>query len=147
MRNSITGYILKIRRRPPCPSSGFPALPLSHTLSPAMNVLRFTDPAFSARVRQLTAESSLLDKSIEERTRAILEAVYIRGDAALLEFTERFDGATLNAEQLPVTKAELVYASLKADQPLRQAIAVSANNIEMFSRKSLRKNWSAKNAQ
>ena len=88
-----------------------------------------------------------MDKSIEERTRAILEAVYIRGDAALLEFTERFDGARLTADLLPVTKAELVCASLKADRGLRDAVALAGRNIELFSRKSLRKNWSVAEAE
>src|SRR5207237_6482844 len=91
--------------------------------------------------------SSLCDKTIEERARAIIEAVYIRGDAALLEFTERFDGARLTAEQLAVTTAELLHASLKADEDLREAVALAGQNIETFSRKSLRKNWSATNAQ
>jgi len=112
-----------------------------------MNVIRFTDPDFSVRVRQLAAASSLFDRTIEDRARAICDAVQTQGDAAVLEFTERFDGAKLTAEQLPVTKAELLQASLKADQGLRQAVALAGRNIEMFSRKSLRRNWSAKNAQ
>ncbi len=112
-----------------------------------MNVLRFSEPAFANRLCQLAGASSLFDKTIEERARAIIEAVYIRGDAALLEFTERFDGANLRVEQLPVTKAELLHASLKADSALRGAIVLAAKNIENFSRKSLRKAWSVKNAQ
>jgi len=112
-----------------------------------MNVIRFTDPDFSVRVRQLAAASSLFDKTIEDRARTICDAVRTRGDEALLEFTERFDGARLTVEQLPATKAELLQASLKADQGLRQAVTLAGRNIEMFSRRSLRRNWSAKNAQ
>jgi histidinol dehydrogenase len=112
-----------------------------------MNVIRFTEPGFSTRLHQLAGASSMFDKAIEERARGIIEAVYIRGDAALLEFTERFDGARLTADQLAVTTAELVHASLKADEGLRQTITLAGQNIEMFSRKALRKNWSARNAQ
>ncbi len=112
-----------------------------------MNVLRFTESGFAARLRELTGHSSLFDKAIEERTRGILDGVYSRGDAALLEFTERFDGAHLTAEQLPVTAAEFMGASLAADDSLREAVAVAGRNIEQFARKSLRRNWSAKNAQ
>ncbi len=46
-----------------------------------------------------------------------------------------------------VTRPELLAASLRADESLRAAVALSAKNIEAFSRKSLRKNWSARNAQ
>ena len=76
-----------------------------------------------------------------------MDAVKTRGDEALLEFTERFDGAKLTADQLRVTQAELLTASLKADESLRAAVATAGKNIENFSRKSLRKNWSARNAQ
>jgi histidinol dehydrogenase len=112
-----------------------------------MNVIRHNEPGFADRLKELAAASSLFDKTIEDRTRGILDAVYTRGDAALLEFTERFDGAKLSPDQLAVTKAELLNSALKSDDELRKAIEVSSKNIELFSRKSLRKNWSAKNAQ
>src|SRR6266496_1501069 len=102
-----------------------------------MNVIRHTDPGFGDKLRALTSRSSLFDPTIEERTRAIVRDVCNRGDAALLELTERFDGARLTAEQLPVTKAELLAASLDADAELRRAIALASRNVEMFSRKSL----------
>jgi histidinol dehydrogenase len=112
-----------------------------------MNVLRHTDKGFAEKVRALTTQSSLFDPVIEERTRVILRDVYARGDAALLELTERFDGAKLTANQLAVTKPELLGASLRADEDLRAAVETTRKNVEFFSRKSLRKNWSAKNAQ
>jgi histidinol dehydrogenase len=112
-----------------------------------MNVLRWTDPEFSERLQPLTTRSSLFDRSVEERTRAILAAVSSRGDAALLELTERFDGACLAPGQLAVSKAEFLSASLKADVTLRQTVAAAAKNIERFSRKSLRHAWSLKNLQ
>lgn len=112
-----------------------------------MNVVRHTDADFEARLRQLTAASSLFDPVIEERARAIVEAVRTRGDAALLEFTERFDGVKLTADQLAVKQPELLAASLHADESLRAAVAAAQKNITSFSRKSLRKNWSARNAQ
>lgn len=112
-----------------------------------MNLIRCSDPDFAQRLQALTTASSLFDKTIEERTRAILEAVQTRGDDALLEFTEKFDGAKLTAGQLAVSTSEFMSASLQADGSLREAVAIAGKNIEIFSRKSLRKNWSAKNAQ
>jgi histidinol dehydrogenase len=105
------------------------------------------DKWFADKLRSLTTQSSLFDPLIEERTRVILRDVYTHGDAALLELTERFDGAKLTAHQLAVTKAELIGASLRADEDLRAAVETTRKNVEFFSRKSLRKNWSAKNAQ
>src|SRR5690349_6327308 len=112
-----------------------------------MNVIRHTDADCADRVSALTAASSLFDRTIEDRARAIVEAVYTSGDAGVLEFTERFDGAKLSPEQLAVTQAELLAASLKAYESLRMAVDTARKNIEAFSRKSLRRAWSAKNAQ
>jgi len=111
-----------------------------------MNTVRYTDASFSRQLRALVAASSLFDPVIEQRTRAILEDVRARGDAALLELTERFDGARLRAEQLAVTQAELVAASLKADAALRAAIAEAQGNIAAFARKSRRKDWQTANS-
>src|SRR5664279_719724 len=111
-----------------------------------MNILRHTDANFSKRLRELAAASSLFDPAIEQRTKAILDDVRARGDAALLELTERFDGARLAAEQLPVTRAELVAASLKADESLRAALAEAQANIAAFAWKSRRKDWQTRNS-
>ena len=112
-----------------------------------MHVIRHTDADFTAQLRRVTGSSELFDRAIEERTRAILDSVYAQGDAAVLELTERFDGAKLTTEQMAVTQAELMAASLKADEKLRAAVAVAGKNVEAFSRRSLRRKWSAKNAQ
>ena len=111
-----------------------------------MKIVRHTDKNFSAKLHELTADTSLFDAEIEERTKAILHEVFIRGDDAVLEFTKKFDGATLTAEQLAVTAAELFNASIAADEPLRAAVAEAEKNIAFFAKKSLRKGWSAKNS-
>ena len=111
-----------------------------------MKIVRHTDKNFTARLRELTADASLFDAEIEARTKAILHDVFVRGDDAVLEFTEKFDGAKLTAGQLAVTPAELFNASLAADESLRAAVAEAEKNIAGFARKSLRKGWSAKNS-
>ena len=111
-----------------------------------MKVIRHSDASFSKKLRELTAPSSLFDPVIEQRVRAILDAVQIRGDDAVLEFTEKFDGAKLTADRLAVTQAELFNASLAADESLRNAVAEAEKNIADFAKKSLRKNWQTKNS-
>ncbi len=111
-----------------------------------MKVIRHTDADFAAQLAQVTASASLFDPVIEQRTRAILDAVAARGDEAVLDFTEKFDGAKLSAEQLAVTREELLIASLKADESLRSAVAEAEKNIASFAKKSRRKNWQAKNS-
>ena len=111
-----------------------------------MKIVRHTDKNFSAKLREVAADSSLFDAEIEARTKAILHDVFVRGDDAVLEFTEKFDGAKLSADQLAVTQAELFNASVTADESLRAAVAEAEKNIALFAKKSLRKGWSAKNS-
>ncbi len=112
-----------------------------------MNILRHTGEHFKEQIEMLAANSSLFDPTVEARARTIIEAVRTRGDAALLEFTQQFDRASLEAGQLEVTRAELMSASLKADAALRAAIELAEANVAAFARKSRRKNWQMKNAQ
>jgi histidinol dehydrogenase len=111
-----------------------------------MKIARHTDKDFAAKLREVAADSSLFDAEIESRTKEILHEVFVRGDDAVLEFTEKFDGAKLSAEQLAVTQAELMASSLKADESLRAAVAEAAANIASFAKKSKRKAWSGKNS-
>jgi histidinol dehydrogenase len=111
-----------------------------------MKIARHTDKDFSAKLSSLAANASLFDAEIEQRTKAILHAVATRGDAALLELTEKFDGAKLTAEQLAVTQAEFFNASLTAPESLRSAVAEAEKNIAGFAKKSLRRGWQSKNS-
>jgi histidinol dehydrogenase len=111
-----------------------------------MKIIRYSDKNFAERIREASAASNLFDPEIESRTREILHQVFIRGDDALLEFTERFDGARLSTDQLAITQPELLTASLKADEPLRNAVAEAERNIAAFAKKSLRRNWQFKNS-
>jgi histidinol dehydrogenase len=111
-----------------------------------MKIVRSTDKNFTAKLREVAADSSLFDAEIEARTKAILHEVFVRGDDAVLEFTEKFDGAKLTAEQLAVTQAELFNASIVADESLRAAVAEAEANIASFAKKSKRKAWVGKNS-
>ena len=106
-----------------------------------MNIIRYTDAKYDKNLTRLAAETSLFDPLIEQRAREIIEAVRARGDGALLEFTERFDGVALAVEQITVSTAELLGASLKADAALRRAVAEAEKNIAGFARRSRRQNW------
>lgn len=110
-----------------------------------MKLLRQPDAGFAEALADLARGSSLFDPEIERRTREIVAAVAARGDAALAELTERFDGAKLAPDQFAVSTAELLQAALAATPELRAAIKDAGENIAAFARRSRRRNWSAKN--
>jgi histidinol dehydrogenase len=111
-----------------------------------MNVISHRDADFAEQIRRMLAPSSLFDPAIEEQTRAIVEAVRTRGDEALVELTERFNGARLTTDQFAVSQAEFMAAAVQADESLRAAIAETAGNVEAFAKRSRRKNWTMRNS-
>jgi histidinol dehydrogenase len=111
-----------------------------------MNVISHRDADFAAQLRRLLAPSSLFDPAIQEQTRALVEAVRARGDEALVELTERFNGARLTTDQFAVSQAEFMAASVQADESLRAALAETTKNVEAFAKRSRRKNWTMRNS-
>ena len=112
-----------------------------------MNLIRHTDSAFSAKLNKLIAASSLFDPVVEQRALEIIRAVQHRGDKALLHYTEKFDGAKLTPGKLRVGQAELAGAWRATDARTRKAIRLAKANVTLFAKRSLRKNWQARNAQ
>ena len=112
-----------------------------------MNFIRHTDSAFSAKLNKLIAASSLFDPVVEQRALEIIRAVQRRGDKALLHYTEKFDGAKLTPGKLRVGQAELAGAWRATDARTRKAIRLAKANVTLFAKRSLRKNWQARNAQ
>ena len=112
-----------------------------------MNLIRHTDSGFSAKLNKLIAASSLFDPGVEQRALEIIRAVQRRGDKALLHYTEKFDGAKLTPGKLRVGQDELAGAWRATDTRTRKAIRLAKANVALFAKRSLRKNWQARNAQ
>jgi len=105
-----------------------------------MKLLRFDQPNFEQTLAREIAASSLFDATIEARVRDVIAAVRERGDAALVELTERFDHVRLTD-----LRVKTRVAPPPAD--LRRAIAVAHRNVAEFAKRSLRKDWQMRNAQ
>jgi histidinol dehydrogenase len=95
------------------------------------------------RVRHWSAET---DSAIEERVAAIVADVRTRGDAAVLEYTQRFDGvsaATVGA--LEITPAELQAALATITPAQRSALEAAAARVRSFHERQLEacgRSWS-----
>ena len=112
-----------------------------------MNLIRHTDSGYPAKLNKLIAASSLFDTGIERCALNIIRGVERRGDNALLQFTEKFDGAKLTPDKLRVGQAELDSAWRSTSTQTRRAIRLAKANVAFFAKQSLRKNWQACNAQ
>ena len=62
----------------------------------------------------------------------IIAEVKQRGDAALLEFSAKFDGVKLDPAALRVTEAEFAVAEARLDPKVREAIELSVANVRRY---------------
>ncbi|KWX85990.1 histidinol dehydrogenase [Paenibacillus riograndensis] len=79
-----------------------------------------------------------------EQNKAVKEIVADikqEGDAALLRYTERFDGAALTAAGLRVTEEELQAAYGRVEESFVTAIRAAAANIRAFHARQKRNSW------
>jgi histidinol dehydrogenase len=101
---------------------------------------------FEAEFQRVLHWSAETDDAIEERVASILADVKKRGDAAVLEYTQRFDGvAAERASSLEIGRDEL-QAALQAVTPAqRTALEAAAQRVRSFHQRQLEacgRSWS-----
>ena len=112
-----------------------------------MRTIRYTQKNYRSAIRKLDRRSAP-PAGVEEIVRDIIANVERNGDQALIELSNKFDKAGFkNAKELRVTDAELAAADDAVDAETKRAIAASRKNVTAFAKRSLRKDWSGKNAQ
>ncbi len=100
------------------------------------------DADFDARLARLTAFDAAQDESVDRTVAEILEAVKRRGDAAVLEYTARFDGvsaATLAELELPRERLARARDGLPAAQ--REALEQAASRVRRYHERQLAQSW------
>jgi histidinol dehydrogenase len=106
-----------------------------------VRILRAGSPDAAAFLVTLRDRARAPAPGVETAVRTILEDVRQQGDAALLAYTEKYDGIRLDAETLRVPEAEVATALESLHPPIREALALAAGRIEAFHRRQLRDSW------
>lgn len=99
-------------------------------------------PDFEARLARLLERDPGADRELEAVVREILDGVRARGDAALLEYTRRFDGLELDsvdAARVAPSRLQAALDGLPADQ--RAALETAARRIEAYHRRHKLESW------
>jgi histidinol dehydrogenase len=99
-------------------------------------------PDFAARLSALTAFDAALDEGVERASAEICDAVRLRGDAAVLEYTARFDKLqSKSVAELELPQSELVRARDTLDSARRDALEFAAARIRAFHERQVAESW------
>ena len=78
-----------------------------------------------------------LDEKLAESVKAIIRKVAENGDAALIEFTEKFDNAKLETASIQVTKEEIKAAYNRVSEEQIAAIKFMKNKVSGFEKQGI----------
>lgn len=107
------------------------------TMAPLLQIVPYAER--HDRLAAVLNRSAVFDDDVETAVRAILDDVRHRGDAALLDLTERFDGVRPAALRVPFAALDDALAQL--DPALRRTMEDAAHNIRRFHQHELPASW------
>jgi histidinol dehydrogenase len=108
-----------------------------------LRTLDSSSPQFEAEFSHLVAPATAFDPDVERRTEAIVDDVRRRGDAALLEYTQRFDRVSAQSvAELLIPAAELQRAFEALAPEHAVALQAAAGRIRSFHQRQLTTEWS-----
>ncbi len=98
---------------------------------------------FRQELDKLLAWDTVSNEAVNDLVKEVVHAVRIRGDAALLEYTAKFDRMDLkNASELEIPKSELQVALLRIPKEQRASLEKSAERVRIYHEKQLQHSWS-----
>ena len=107
-----------------------------------MRRLATTDADFEARLAELLAFEAAQDPQVDAAVAAILADVKSRGDAAVLEYTLKFDGVSAGTlAELEIPRAELQAALKRIPAARREALEAAAARVRDYHERQRMQSW------
>ena len=106
-----------------------------------MRIIELTEEARTNILENLLKRSPNSYGEFEGRVNEIIENVRANRDAAIFDYTKRFDGADINAENILVTEDEIKEAYEKVDEKLLPVIRKALVNIRKYHEKQRQYSW------
>ncbi|KZE33300.1 histidinol dehydrogenase [Crenobacter luteus] len=108
-----------------------------------MQRLSTSQADFDARLKALLAFETAQDPAVDAAVAAICDDVKARGDAAVVEYTNRFDRMSApDMAALTLSRDELAAAHARLDAAVRDALEVAAARVRRYHERQLASSWS-----
>jgi histidinol dehydrogenase len=114
-----------------------------------LNIRRLSASAagFREELDRLLAWETVSNESINDVVKEVVNSVRLNGDAALLEYTAKFDRLTLNsAAELSISKDRLFAALERIPADQREALELSAKRVRDYHERQVQSSWSFEEA-
>lgn len=107
-----------------------------------LTTLSGADVDFDTKLNQLLNRDVNIESNVDAVVADIVAGVVRRGDAALCEYTERFDGFVLTEQniEIPATRLTQALESIPVEQ--RQALEYAADRVSEYHQHQLQASWS-----
>lgn len=106
-----------------------------------MRIVPLTESSKQNILETLLKRSPNQYDEYQDKVNEILQEVRAKGDEAVFAYTEKFDKATITAENLYVTDEEIKEAYTQVDETLIETMKKSIDNIRSFHEKQVRNSW------
>ncbi len=97
------------------------------------------------RLQHIAGRSVAFGVELLTSVTKIIDDVRARGDAALIEYTARFDGVTLAPEDLRVTQESLSRSAERVDAPVLAALREAIKRVRLFHEHEHAESWEITN--
>ncbi len=106
-----------------------------------IRILDTRNPDFPRSFEEIRQRGKEDVEEIEREVEKILRRVKEEGDEALIDYTQRFDGVSLNSDTIRVSSSEIEEAFLRGGQEEIETLKLAAQRIEDFHRHDLVDSW------
>ncbi|HEY8204786.1 MAG TPA: histidinol dehydrogenase [Pyrinomonadaceae bacterium] len=95
----------------------------------------------AAKLERVRERSVVLDADLMSQVQSIIDEVRQRGDAALIDYANRFDGYVMQASELRIGEDELGRIAVNADASVVKALREAIGHVRRFHEYELQESW------
>ncbi len=95
----------------------------------------------AAKLERVRQRNVVLDADLMKQVGSIIDEVRVRGDAAIINYAEQFDGCTMQPSELRIGAEELRRIAANADANVLEALREAISNVRRFHQHERQESW------